>query len=243
MENLRKHDLNVKVVLEDIFSDFKNIHQKCRLCFKEVYHQEPKIYLTNDMINKIHAVFQVNMSIDGKGSEFVCSRCESNSNNCFERFRSMKNDNNDEELASIHENSIKIEIEEATCEVEDGNQILKSRDIIQRGQQFFPCDVCGKQFKNVIGVQRHCRRVHSNSRNGVAKDLNKQREHKSKDFQCQICKSSYVLKSSLQRHIMKIHEDKKFSCTSCKQVYKSEKGLKAHIISIRRPIDITEKTI
>ncbi|CRK95389.1 CLUMA_CG008749, isoform A [Clunio marinus] len=245
MKSLRKRDLNVKVVLEDIFSDFKNIHQKCRLCFKEVYNQEPKIYLTNDMISRMHDVFQVNMSLDGTGSEFVCSKCENNLNilyqfrvqmkgkqKCYEKFRSMKIDDTDERLASIHENSIKIEVEEATCQLEDENQILKSQVINKKSQQLFPCDVCGKKFKNVVGVQRHCRREHSNSRYGAALPTNKRKEHKSKNFQCQICKKNFYHKKKLNSHIYNCREDrKKISCTSCKRPFQSERNLKVHFCS------------
>ncbi|CRK86716.1 CLUMA_CG000549, isoform A [Clunio marinus] len=73
--------MNVKVVLEDIFSDFKNCHEKCRLCFIPVTKRCSRIKITDEIQNKIQSVLQVHLSMDGTGSKFICSKCESSISN------------------------------------------------------------------------------------------------------------------------------------------------------------------
>ncbi|CRK86918.1 CLUMA_CG000739, isoform A [Clunio marinus] len=138
-------DLNVKVVLEDIFSDFKNFNEKCSLCFKEVFYQKSRIHLTDDIKDKIYSILQINFSVNGSGSEFLCSKCENEIKNFhrfkeminekqkyFEKCSSMKKDKaknyeltltfNEHLVKSEPELTIVDEVEEETSESENENQ-------------------------------------------------------------------------------------------------------------------------
>ncbi|CRK86917.1 CLUMA_CG000738, isoform A [Clunio marinus] len=232
-KNFNKLDLNVKVVLEDIFSDFKNSNEKCSLCFKEVFYQKSKIHLTDDIKDKIYSILQINFSVGGTGSEFLCSKCENEIKNFhrfkemiyekqkyFKMFSSMKKDKINEELTlTFNEQLVKSE-PELSISSECESSFFSNGDLRKHELQFHKddikphqCNICSRRFL---------------ARRRLAMHMDTHRENRTKDHHCDICKTSYFHKESLRQHILYCHEDKPFSCTSCGKSFNWKRGLKIH---------------
>ncbi|CRK95904.1 CLUMA_CG009350, isoform A [Clunio marinus] len=252
---LKKQDLNAVVVLEDIFSDFRNCHEKCRLCFKEVTEQDSRIQITDDIEKKINSVLQVHLSLDGMGSEFICSKCENNLNishqftfkineklKCYGKFSSKKVDDADDGLpVPFQENFIKVEDElklstemELTSPINEvkeessGNGSATEPDESQNKEANEPekQDLSNPQF------------ILSDSdgkilKNGYTTKPRRIRYFNTK-FQCDICGKVMKTKANIARH-MNTHKDLRtryYHCQICESSFFDKHGLKTHVIGV-----------
>ena len=60
---------------------------------------------------------------------------------------------------------------------------------------------------------------------------------KKKIFQCGICSSSFITKSSVNRHTLAVHEkNKNFNCHLCNVTFAIKSNLKRHILSVHEKI-------
>ena len=54
----------------------------------------------------------------------------------------------------------------------------------------------------------------------------------SKSFHCNLCSSTFTVKSSLTKHIDQIHNKIRYSCEFCEKSFTSKQNLKHHIESV-----------
>ncbi|CRK91793.1 CLUMA_CG005424, isoform A [Clunio marinus] len=69
------HDLNAVIPAKNMFSNFKNYHEKCGLCFNIVSSHESRIKLTDNIRNMIYSILQIRMLSDANCSNFLCFKC------------------------------------------------------------------------------------------------------------------------------------------------------------------------
>ncbi|CRK96018.1 CLUMA_CG009458, isoform A [Clunio marinus] len=253
---LKKQDLNAVVVLEDIFSDFSNCHEKCRLCFKEAAERNSRIQITDDIQNKIHSVLQIHLSYDGIGSDFICSKCENNLNishqftfkvneklKCYEKFSSKKvehSDADDELPVPFQENLIKVEDElNLSTEMELVSPMSEIKE--ESSEDGSPSESEGGKNEETIERQKQ----DQSNPQFVPRDVGGQvlkngdtfqrrqyiRDFNSK-FHCDICGKTMKTKSNISIHL-NIHKEfrtKEFHCHICESSYLSQPGLQRHIL-------------
>ncbi|CRK96021.1 CLUMA_CG009461, isoform A [Clunio marinus] len=265
---LKKQDLSAVVVLEDIFSDFSNFHEKCRLCFKEVGDRNSRKQITDEIQNKIYSVLQIHMSLDGMGSEFICSKCENILNvshqftfkineklKCYEKFSSKKvehSDDDDELPVPFQENFIKVEDDlNLSTEMELVSPMSEIKE--ESSEDGSPSESEGGENEETIERQKQDQ---SNPqfvqsyvggkvlRNG---DTNKRRRCKGNfktKLQCDICGKKCCIKGDLAKHMITHigleYRRKDFHCQICGRSYFSRSGLQTHILNNHeRPSHLT----
>ncbi|CRK86715.1 CLUMA_CG000548, isoform A [Clunio marinus] len=253
---LEAQDLNVKVVLEDIFADFKNCHEKCRLCFVPVTKRYSRIKITDEIQNKINSVLQVHLSIDRTGSEFICSECGNNLNNVhlfkckikekqnyFEKFSNKKVGDTDDDLPlPFQEHDIKTEYElNISTETELTTPIYEVKDEIFDPEHESPNDV--NESRNVESSE-FLKQKQSNPqfvrRDVTIKILRTDRplqQHKyrkdSKARFCDICGKAFKNRAYIAAHMNthKKYRTKDYHCHICENKHFDKKQLKIHTIN------------
>ncbi|CRK96019.1 CLUMA_CG009459, isoform A [Clunio marinus] len=252
---LKKQDLNAVVVLEDIFSDFTNCHEKCRLCFKEVAERNSRIQITDEIQNKIHSVLQIHLSLDGMGSEFICSKCENNLNvshqftfkineklKCYEKFSSKKveySDDDDELPVPFQENFIKVEDDlNLSTEMELVSPMSEIKE--ESSEDGSPCK--SEDGKNEETIERQ-KQDQSNPqfvqsyvggkvlKNGDTCKRRRYMRHFKTKLQCDICGKTMKTKFNISNH-MNIHKEfrtKDFHCQICESSFFNKGSLRSHI--------------
>ena len=64
---------------------------------------------------------------------------------------------------------------------------------------------------------------------------------KKRPFQCEICGSSFFLKTQLKTHTLTVHEkNKSHNCHLCKVSFGEKGNLKAHILSVHENVKRTK---
>ena len=58
----------------------------------------------------------------------------------------------------------------------------------------------------------------------------------SKSFSCNLCSSTFTVKSSLTKHIDQIHNKIRYSCKLCEKSFTSKQNLKFHIESVHEQL-------
>ena len=58
----------------------------------------------------------------------------------------------------------------------------------------------------------------------------------SKSFHCNLCSSTFTVKSSLTKHIDQIHNKIRYSCDLCEKSFTSKQNLKFHIESVHEQL-------
>ena len=58
----------------------------------------------------------------------------------------------------------------------------------------------------------------------------------SKSFNCNLCSSTFTVKSSLTKHISQIHDKIRYSCELCEKSFTSRQNLKFHIESVHEEL-------
>ena len=104
-----------------------------------------------------------------------------------------------------------------------GNKESDLRAHIQRVHsisQCHQCDICDKQFKNLLTLKSHIRLIH---------------EVSNKSFKCDKCEYTSKSKQNFEQHQI-THENRTYQCDKCEYQCRSEKSIKEHKRS-HLPID------
>ncbi|CRK98433.1 CLUMA_CG011791, isoform A [Clunio marinus] len=253
---LRKKDLNAIVVLEDIFSDFRKCHEKCRLCFKSVTEQKSRIKFTNDIKNKIHSVLQIDLSLDGIASKFMCPKCENNLDNFhlfkrrikekqkyFEKFTNKNIDDTDDELQILfQQNFIKTENElNISTEMELASPMNKVKEEISEQQHESPSNLDKGRSEETNELQKQDNSnpyfVHGDDHgkvlnNGETTKRHQYVRHLKTKLQCDICGKTLTSRVKIAYH-MNTHKKfrkKDFHCEICENSYFGNDQLQRHVL-------------
>ncbi|CRK95900.1 CLUMA_CG009346, isoform A [Clunio marinus] len=241
---MKKQDLKAVVVLEDIFSDFINCHEKCRLCFKDVTERDSRIQITDDIEKKINSVLQVHFSLDGTGSDFMCSKCENILNDshqskfkindklkCYEKFSNKKVDNVRIELSvPIHYNFIKVEDElNISTEMELVSPMNEVKEESSEDESLKDHDEVKNEEENELENQDQSnpQLILCDAGGKVFKN-----DHSVKRHQCDICGLTATCKFNISSH-MNTHKEfrtKDFQCQICGNSYFNKNVLRYHIL-------------
>ncbi|CRK95899.1 CLUMA_CG009345, isoform A [Clunio marinus] len=250
---MKKQDLKAVVVLEDIFSDFINCHEKCRLCFKDVTEKDSRIQITDEIQNKIHSVLKIHLSLDGIGSEFMCSKCETILNDshqfkfkineklkCYEKFSNQKVKNARNELpVPFHDNEIKVEDElNLSAEMEMTSTLIEVKEETSEDGNATETDECQNEEEDEPEKQDHSNPQFILGDSGVKVIKNnhiikrRRKKYLKNKFQCDICGKLMKTRTGIVDH-MNTHKEfrtKDFQCQICGNSYFNKNGLRYHIL-------------
>lgn len=86
----------------------------------------------------------------------------------------------------------------------------------------YPCNICGKILNTSTGLERHVRRLHLQTNNGIEEDFNLKSEINKETF-CNICQ---LLFSSFNE--MVVHRKTHFDCPVCDETFENYKEMSKH---------------
>ena len=163
---------------------------------------------------------------------FNCTKCTKSFNSQCDLDRHIK----------THPNTI-CEICSLDCKSRTKLEGHKKSKHSQGPKVRFPCDVCGKTYKNKGSLKEHMVGAHGHPGNfscdvcgkqywlKVRLDMHMRNHTGEKPYQCPICGKAFSLVSSLYRHQQTHDKETKHECTICKTNYTTRYYLKEHMKS------------
>ena len=102
-------------------------------------------------------------------------------------------------------------------------KLKNSESVDQKKLKPFMCNICGKGYASLSGIQNHTAIVHEGK-----KAFGGEKEEKL--YKCELCDKSYILNNTLIKHIENFHEGANVSsCHLCRMKFQSKDKLQNHI--------------
>ena len=109
-------------------------------------------------------------------------------------------------------------------------------------EKMFPCNVCDKVMKSVMGLKYHnkthtgenpytCRQCNYSCKTTNHLKIHMNAHTGEKCYKCQVCSKSFTDPSSLRRHILTHTEKKRYNCQLCSKSYTDSSSLRRHMMT------------
>ncbi|CRK86775.1 CLUMA_CG000607, isoform A [Clunio marinus] len=238
--SLEAANLNVMVLLDDIFSDFKDYSRKCCLCFREVSNHQFRITFNEKLQNMVDSVLQLQLLSDETDSSFLCMKCNKDLNyfhkfksgikekqKHFEKFKSMRKDEVGVSQGVSHATSFDeplIKIEEIKSEPEFASSITVYEPLMD--------------FNSLSSVSiSECKDVSSFDKEPMKSDFEPMKALEQEQFEIQTedtednsiysDESYQVLQSNTVENRQK-SASQSLTCEACGKIFKEGRKMRVH---------------